>query len=87
MGPTDEPRFDPRALTRAQRQGDACVACRKRWPRPRVRVGRVPDGSGVFACADCAPALPTLGARHAPPATGVARPVATPASARAAVVT
>jgi len=40
--------------------GDACVVCHKRWPRPRVRVGRLPDGSGVFACDECALALPPL---------------------------
>lgn len=58
MSRTSELTFDPGALSAAQRVGDACVVCHKKWPRPRVRVGCQPDGSGVFACADCAPALP-----------------------------
>ncbi|GAA2457067.1 hypothetical protein GCM10010191_90830 [Actinomadura vinacea] len=58
MGQTGELRFDPDALSAAQRQGDACVVCHKKWPRPRVRVGRLPNGQGVFACDDCAPAPP-----------------------------
>ncbi|WP_308169013.1 hypothetical protein [Nonomuraea sp. NEAU-A123] len=41
----------------AQLDGDACVVCHKRWPRPRVRVGRFPDDAPVMACADCAEAL------------------------------
>ncbi|MER7506260.1 hypothetical protein [Nonomuraea pusilla] len=49
--------FDPEGLTWAQREGDACVVCHKRWPRPRVRVGRLPDDCAVLACADCADAL------------------------------
>ncbi|WP_019634876.1 hypothetical protein [Actinomadura atramentaria] len=53
-----EPGFDPSVLDAAQRHGDACVVCRKRWPRPRVRVGHVPGGGGVFACAECAALLP-----------------------------
>ncbi|TDD92614.1 hypothetical protein E1298_10500 [Actinomadura rubrisoli] len=54
MGQRGEPTLDPGALSTAQRLGDACAVCRKRWPRPRVRVGRLPDSSGVFACDDCA---------------------------------
>jgi hypothetical protein len=49
--------FDPEGLTGAQRDGDACVVCHKRWPRPRVRVGRLPDNATVLACGDCAEAL------------------------------
>ncbi|WP_328589691.1 hypothetical protein [Nonomuraea aridisoli] len=49
--------FDPEGLTSAQRYGDACVVCLKRWPRPRVRVGVLPDESTVLACDDCAEAL------------------------------
>ncbi|SEF53737.1 hypothetical protein SAMN05444920_10117 [Nonomuraea solani] len=60
-GPTRTARsvltFDPEGLTSAQREGDACVVCHKRWPRPRVRVGRLPDDSAVLACGDCAEAL------------------------------
>lgn len=60
-GPTgtaqDMVTFDPDDLSWAQREGDACVVCHKRWPRPRVRVGRLPDDSAVLACADCAEAL------------------------------
>ncbi|MEV4092904.1 hypothetical protein [Streptosporangium saharense] len=49
--------FDPEGLSRAQCEGDACVTCHKRWPRPRVRIGRLPDDSPLFACDDCAGAL------------------------------
>ncbi len=49
MGRTGEPVVDPVGLSAAQLLGDACVVCRKKWPRPRVRVGRLPDSSGVFA--------------------------------------
>ncbi|WP_308250911.1 hypothetical protein [Nonomuraea rhizosphaerae] len=49
--------FDPDGLSCAQLDGDACVVCQKRWPRPRVRVGRFPDDAPVMACADCAEAL------------------------------
>jgi hypothetical protein len=62
--------FDPAALTIAQRHGSACVVCHKKWPRPRVRVGRVPCGTGVLACDDCAPVLTepvALAARRAGP--------------------
>ncbi|MCW2899400.1 MAG: hypothetical protein JWO67_1665 [Streptosporangiaceae bacterium] len=58
MSHTDELTFDPGVLSAEQLYGDACVVCHKKWPRPRVRVGRLPDGSKVLACADCAPALP-----------------------------
>lgn len=58
MGRKGELVFDPDVLSAAQRDGDACVACHCKWPRPRGRVGCLPNGSGVFACADCAPALP-----------------------------
>ncbi|MGI8336468.1 hypothetical protein ACRYCC_41560 [Actinomadura scrupuli] len=58
MSRANELTFDPGALSAAQRAGDACVVCHKKWPRPRVRIGRLPAGSGVFVCADCAPALP-----------------------------
>ena len=51
------PTFDPEGLTFEQCFGEACVVCHKRWPRPRVHVGRLPDESRVFACDDCAPAL------------------------------
>jgi hypothetical protein len=49
--------FDPEGLTLAQRDGDACVVCHKKWPRPRVRAGRLPNDAIVFACDDCAEAL------------------------------
>ena len=42
-GPTGTARdmltFDPEGLSCAQREGDACVVCHKKWPRPRIRVG------------------------------------------------
>lgn len=81
MGQTGEPVIDPRGLSTAQQQGDACVVCRKRWPRPRVRVGRLPDSSGVFACAECAPAPPVPRARRGPrePLMNAGRPVGEPA--------
>jgi len=74
MGHTGEPRFDPGVLTAAQRQGDACVVCHKKWPRPRVRLGLLPDGQGVFACDDCAPALPIPRGPQGPEPTTAARP-------------
>ncbi|MEU9887317.1 hypothetical protein [Sphaerisporangium sp. NPDC051011] len=49
--------FDPGDLTGPQRDGDACVVCHKKWPRPRVRVGRLPDNRPVMACDECAKAL------------------------------
>lgn len=62
--------FDPDGLSGAQRYGEACVVCHKKWPRPRIHVGRLPDDSRIFACDDCAPALhlhprPTIYAAHA----------------------
>ncbi|SFN09362.1 MULTISPECIES: hypothetical protein [Actinomadura] len=86
MGQTGEPIVDQGGLSRAQRLGDACVVCRKSWPRPRVRVGRLPDSSGVFACDDCAPAPPVPRARRGPreQLTGAGRPVGEPPPARTA---
>ncbi|GII60588.1 hypothetical protein Skr01_06730 [Sphaerisporangium krabiense] len=49
--------FDPGDLTGPQRDGDACVVCHKKWPRPRVRVGRLPSGTPVMACEECAKVL------------------------------
>ena len=49
--------FDPAGLTAIQREGDACVVCHKKWPRPRIKVGRLPDNAPVHACEDCAEAL------------------------------
>ncbi|GAB1824488.1 hypothetical protein HerbRD11066_76520 [Herbidospora sp. RD11066] len=49
--------FDPAGLTSVQRDGDACVVCHKKWPRPRVRVGRLPDDTTVHACDECTEAL------------------------------
>jgi hypothetical protein len=74
MGHKGEPRFDPGVLSAAQRQGDACVVCHKKWPRPRTRIGLLPDGQGVFACDDCAPALPIPRGPHGPEPTAVPRP-------------
>jgi hypothetical protein len=56
--------FDPGCLTSAQRHGDACVVCHKKWPRPRIHVGALPSGQTVFACEDCAPALRIPAARN-----------------------
>lgn len=49
--------FDAAPLTGMQRTGDACVVCFKRWPRPGVPVGQVPNGDTVRACPACAPAV------------------------------
>ncbi|MCT9933941.1 hypothetical protein N5079_27390 [Planotetraspora sp. A-T 1434] len=49
--------FDPAGLTITQRDGDACVVCHKKWPRPRIKVGVLPDNTPVHACDDCAEAL------------------------------
>ncbi|WP_131740431.1 hypothetical protein [Actinomadura roseirufa] len=86
MGQTGEPTIDPGVLDNAQRRGVACVVCRKRWPRPRVRVGRLPDSSGVFACAECAPAPPAPREPRGPreSATDAGPPVGEPAPARTA---
>ncbi|MFI6601372.1 hypothetical protein ACIBHX_34425 [Nonomuraea sp. NPDC050536] len=62
--------FDPEGMSSAQLFGEACVVCHKKWPRPRVRVGRFPDDTAVLACADCAEAI-----LPAPQATVVAFPV------------
>jgi hypothetical protein len=85
MGQTGEPVVDPGGLSAAQRLGEACVVCRKQWPRPRIRVGRLPDSTGVFACDDCAPAPPVPRARRGPrePFTEAGRPVGEPPSAQA----
>ncbi|MEV6862208.1 hypothetical protein AB0M44_14570 [Streptosporangium subroseum] len=60
-GPTRTARvmmtFDPEGLSRTQCEGDACVACHKKWPRPRIRIGRLPDDRALFACPECADAL------------------------------
>ncbi|GAA4075044.1 hypothetical protein GCM10022214_35160 [Actinomadura miaoliensis] len=90
MGRMGEVTFDPGALTAAQRDGDACVVCHKKWPRPRVRVGRLPEGQGVFACDECAPAIrpvPRPRRGDGEPDTNAGTPVREPEPARTAVVT
>lgn len=57
LGLEDAPVFDPAPLTGAQRSGDQCVTCWKTWPRPEVPVGRMPDGTTVRACKECAPLI------------------------------
>ncbi|TYB43376.1 hypothetical protein [Actinomadura chibensis] len=87
MGQPDEPTVDPRGLSMAQRFGEACVVCRKKWPRPRVRVGRLPDSTGVFACDECAPAPPAprrRPRRRGEAVTSVGRPAGERPPARAA---
>ena len=44
--------IDPAGLGLAQRAGDACCLCGKRWPRPRVFYGSFPDGSPALVCDD-----------------------------------
>ncbi|RNL84873.1 hypothetical protein EFW17_10595 [Halostreptopolyspora alba] len=46
--------FDPGSLSSAQRMGDACAICHTKWPRPRARIGELPDGATVFGCRECA---------------------------------
>ncbi|GAA1532495.1 hypothetical protein GCM10009678_13510 [Actinomadura kijaniata] len=60
------PTFDPAGLSGPQRRGTACVVCDKRWPRPDVRIGRLPDGSPAYSCADCAPAMPSCASGPTP---------------------
>lgn len=47
--------IDPSTLSDDQRLGEACVTCRRRWPRPRVRVATAPDGTALRACLECGP--------------------------------
>jgi hypothetical protein len=49
----DLPVIDASALTRAQRDGRACVSCRKRFPRPTVPVGRLVTGQVLYRCPEC----------------------------------
>lgn len=60
--------WDPEPLDDAQRTGDACVVCGKRWPRPITPVGvlgrsdtdslfDVTEPTTVYSCAECAPAV------------------------------
>src|SRR6266542_4948985 len=58
--------IDPVGLTAAQRSGRACVSCRKRWPRPSVLAGHLPDGAPLYVCDDCV-ALVEPVERTAPP--------------------
>ncbi|MBW8481113.1 hypothetical protein [Actinomadura parmotrematis] len=53
----DDVVFDTAGLSRAQRAGRACVVCGKRWPAPRLRVGRTADGAALFSCSDDAPLI------------------------------
>ncbi|MDX6738519.1 hypothetical protein [Actinocorallia sp. A-T 12471] len=52
-----EQRLSPDGLGRAQRRGDACASCAKRWPRPRRPLGRLDDGTVLYVCDQCAPGL------------------------------
>lgn len=49
--------WDPEPLTPAQRAGEACLSCHKKWPAPRILVGTLPDNRPVLACPECAQAL------------------------------
>lgn len=49
--------LDPAPMTGAQRAGDACVVCFKKWPRPQIPVGIIPNGDTVRACAECGPLM------------------------------
>lgn len=54
---TDTYIFDPAELSAKQSMGGACAVCHVRWPRPRVPMGALPDGSRVYGCAECASAI------------------------------
>ncbi|WP_037559923.1 hypothetical protein [Spirillospora albida] len=79
--------IDPACLDERQRDGDACAVCSKAWPRPVVRVGRLPDDRGVYACPECATAFPSAREVPAPvtplvpAASAPARPDALPGAA------
>lgn len=53
----DLPLIDATGLTRAQRDGLACVSCRKRFPRPTVPIGQVASGEVLYRCPECAVVL------------------------------
>ena len=53
----DLPLIDATGLTRAQRDGRACVSCRKRVPRPTVPIGRLASGEVLYRCPECAVVL------------------------------
>jgi hypothetical protein len=59
------PLIDATELTRAQRDGGACVSCRKRLPRPTVRVGRLATGEVLYCCPECAVVLEPPDSGHA----------------------
>jgi hypothetical protein len=50
------PVIDPRSLTRGQRAGRRCAVpnCGRLLTPPAYRVGQLPDGQLVLACAECA---------------------------------
>jgi hypothetical protein len=53
----DLPLIDATGLTRAQRDGGACVSCQKRFPRPTVPIGRLVTGEVLYRCPECAVVL------------------------------
>jgi hypothetical protein len=53
----DLPLIDATGLTRAQRDGSACVSCQKRVPRPTIPIGRVATGEVLYRCPECAVVL------------------------------
>jgi hypothetical protein len=56
----DLPLIDPHTLTRPQRAGRRCAVpncCRLFLHRAAHQVGRLPDGSPVLACEECAPGI------------------------------
>jgi len=50
---SDLPLIETTGLTRAQRQGRACVSCHKRFPRPTVAVGLTEAGELLYRCPEC----------------------------------
>ena len=47
------PLLDAAGLTAAQRAGEACVSCHKKWPRPSVPAAHLADGRVLYRCDDC----------------------------------
>jgi hypothetical protein len=40
-------------LTAAQRKGNSCASCRKKFPRPSVPAGITPAGEILMTCREC----------------------------------
>ncbi|MFC6885322.1 MULTISPECIES: hypothetical protein [Actinomadura] len=49
--------FDASGMSGAQRMGEACALCAKRYPAPRVIIGEFAAGERARACEECGPAV------------------------------